>query len=97
MVVLYVIHIGLYKNLPTSLIHQVSLAKKTPEITMKAYFSVVMVLCIVLLTIQSVEMKTAIRERRQSSNNSTLNAGDLVVNILKAIFDGISLRNLIGK
>ncbi|GFY18663.1 hypothetical protein TNCV_2398881 [Trichonephila clavipes] len=86
------------KILRTSLIHPVALniTIKTLEITMKAYFFVMMALCIVLLAVQSVEM-AATRERRQSSNNSTLNVGDLAVEILKEIFEGISLRNLLGK
>ncbi|GFY76357.1 hypothetical protein TNIN_487461 [Trichonephila inaurata madagascariensis] len=69
---------------------------KTLEITMKTYFFVMMALCIALLVVQSVEM-VATRERRQSSNNSTMNAGDLAVAILREIFRGISLRNLLGK
>ncbi|GFQ95158.1 hypothetical protein TNCT_536151 [Trichonephila clavata] len=71
-------------------------AFRTPSsllLEMKAFFSILVVLCIVLLTIQTVEMKPAMRERRQSS----LNAGDLAVRILKAIFDGVSLRNILGK
>ncbi|GFT10533.1 hypothetical protein NPIL_387951 [Nephila pilipes] len=35
---------------------------------MKGYFSVMVSLCVILLTLQSVEMSPAARERRQTDN-----------------------------
>ncbi|GFT10536.1 hypothetical protein NPIL_387961 [Nephila pilipes] len=35
---------------------------------MKGYFSVMLALCVILLTLQSVEMSPATRERRQTDN-----------------------------
>ncbi|GFU14999.1 hypothetical protein NPIL_222911, partial [Nephila pilipes] len=64
---------------------------------MKAYFAVLVAMCVVVLTLQSVEMSPNARERRQTDNN--LITLELPRDILVRLTDGLlrALGDYLGR
>ncbi|GFT81507.1 hypothetical protein NPIL_224561, partial [Nephila pilipes] len=63
----------------------------------KGHFSVIVALCVILLTLQSVEMIPAVRERRQSGNLVGISRG-FADSLTKGILDFVEgiLKNVLG-
>ncbi|GFT31565.1 hypothetical protein NPIL_304081 [Nephila pilipes] len=68
------------------------------KITMKAYFAVLVSVCVVLLAVQSVEMSPDARVRRDSDNIITLEIPqDILVRLLEAVLSSLGLDDILGK
>ncbi|GFY76680.1 uncharacterized protein TNIN_161861 [Trichonephila inaurata madagascariensis] len=66
---------------------------------MKAYFCIMVALCVVLLSLQAVEMSEGARARRQSSNDNivTLEVPQItLVRLLQALLGALGLSDLLG-
>ncbi|GFY18641.1 uncharacterized protein TNCV_2398661 [Trichonephila clavipes] len=79
--------VGIEKDIPKLIFtfHRTSLFIK---VTMKAYFCIMVVVCVFLLSLQAVEMSPNSRARRQS-NNDNLVTLEIPQNILARLVEGL--------
>ncbi|GFY18616.1 nep-5 like spider venom protein Nep-737 [Trichonephila clavipes] len=70
------------------------------KITMKAYFCIMVALCVVLLSLQAVEMSDGARARRQSSNDNIVTLAvpqNILIRLLKALLGALGLGGILGR
>nr|ARQ14841.1 Nep-5 like spider venom protein Nep-737 [Nephila pilipes] len=67
---------------------------------MKAYFSIMVVVCVVLLSLQAVEMSPNARERRQSDNDNIVPLEvpqNLLIRLLQGLLGALGLGGILGR
>ncbi|GFY76356.1 uncharacterized protein TNIN_487451 [Trichonephila inaurata madagascariensis] len=69
------------------------------EKIMKAYFSIMIALCVVVLCLQAVEMSPSARARRQSDNDNLIELvipQDILVRLLEGLLGALGLGAILG-
>ncbi|GFY70083.1 uncharacterized protein TNIN_102821 [Trichonephila inaurata madagascariensis] len=69
------------------------------KITMKAYFSIMVALCVVLLSLQAVEMSESARARRQSDNDNLVELEipqDILARLVEGLLGALGLKGGLG-
>ncbi|GFR20321.1 spider venom protein Nep-5 [Trichonephila clavata] len=69
------------------------------KIIMKAYFCLMVVVCVVLLSLQAVEMSPNARARRQSDNDNIVTLEipqNILIRLLQGLLGALGLGGLLG-
>ncbi|PRD26327.1 UNVERIFIED_CONTAM: hypothetical protein NCL1_38403 [Trichonephila clavipes] len=80
-------------------IFALNLAFLVIKIKMKAYFSIMVVLCVVLLSLQAVEMSESARARRQSDNDNLVELEipqDILARLVEGLLGALGLEGGLG-
>ncbi|GFY76678.1 uncharacterized protein TNIN_161841 [Trichonephila inaurata madagascariensis] len=84
---------------PDNFIFTFHLAYLIIKLIMKAYFCVMVVVCVVLLSLQAVEMSPNARARRQSNNNNLVTLEipqDILARLVEGLLGALGLKGGLG-